>query len=190
MRYLRLARLTAIAATPLVLVGAGATSAFAAGSTSGTVNVWSVQKGNAAAGPILFTGAVGDYGTATSQDKNGKVDPNGSYVKMALKKGTFFVNAVSLNNVLDGASPTYNPTNCSGSFSGTGPHHCLRWNRRVCRDHGDHPSHGVLRLCRPQEGQRQVQHGQQRQTTLVLLDDYRIRDGQLLICGGHSWRPT
>ncbi len=121
MRYLRLARLTATAASPLVLVGVGASSAFGAGATSGTVSVWSVQKIEGAKAPIIFTGAIGDYGTAISQDKNGKVDANGSYVKMALKKGTFFANAVSLNNVLNGANPTYNQTNCSGSFTGAGP---------------------------------------------------------------------
>ncbi len=120
MRYLRLARLTATAASPLVLLGAGA-SAFGASTSSGTVSVWSVQKFDGATAPILFTGAVGDYGTATSQDKNGKVDANGSYVKMALKKGTFLVNAVSLTNVLNAANPTFNQASCSGSFTGTGP---------------------------------------------------------------------
>ncbi len=65
--YFHVARCAAIVATPLVLVGTGATSALAAGTTSGTVSVWSVQKIDGASAPILFTGAIGDYGTATSQ---------------------------------------------------------------------------------------------------------------------------
>ena len=40
---------------------------------------------------ILITGAIADYGTAISEDKNGKVDPNGNCEKVTLKHGGFTV---------------------------------------------------------------------------------------------------
>ncbi|MDQ6836268.1 MAG: hypothetical protein M3016_08790 [Actinomycetota bacterium] len=35
---------------------------------------------------ITFTGAIGDYGKATSQTKSGKTTPNGNYEKIVLQK--------------------------------------------------------------------------------------------------------
>jgi hypothetical protein len=120
MRYLRFAGLTAVLAAPMVVVGTGAETASAA-PAGGAVQVWSVQSISSATSPILFTGAIGDYGTATSEDKDGTVDANGSFVKMVLKQGTFVVNSAALNKVLDKAAPHFNKTNCGGTFSGSGP---------------------------------------------------------------------
>jgi hypothetical protein len=75
---------------------------------------------NSATMPAVLTGAIGDYGKATSHDKSGKADPNGNYVTFALQKGSFQVNAVALNQKLQSAQPTMNPTTCSGYFSGSG----------------------------------------------------------------------
>jgi hypothetical protein len=71
---------------------------------------------------IVVVGAIGDYGTATTIDKDGKVDSNGNYVKIRLKKGTFEVNSVVLNKKTNNAPPTLvNRSTCSFAFGGSGP---------------------------------------------------------------------
>jgi hypothetical protein len=71
---------------------------------------------------IVIAGAIADYGQATTIDQNGKVDPNGNYVKIALKQGGFEVNSTALNKKANSAPPTSNnTTNCSFSFTATGP---------------------------------------------------------------------
>jgi hypothetical protein len=104
-------------------VGAAAATAspshHSASSTHGTVHVW-VTPSNGAVQQILLTGVIADHGTATSIDKDGKVDPNGQYVKVALTHGKFEVNAVPLNRNLDSMQPTINHANCSVSGSGSG----------------------------------------------------------------------
>jgi hypothetical protein len=71
--------------------------------------------------PITFTGAIGDYGTAISHDKNGKPDPNGTYEKMVLQHGTFIVDASALSQAFQHAQPQFNQTNCSFLLKVTGP---------------------------------------------------------------------
>ena len=71
---------------------------------------------------IVITGVIGDYGTATSINKNGTIDANGNYVKIALKHGGFEVNSVALNQKTNNAPPTMvNTTTCSFDFGGSGP---------------------------------------------------------------------
>jgi hypothetical protein len=83
--------------------------------------IWATP-GNGAVAAIVVTGAIGDYGTATTIDKNGKVDENGDYVKVALKKGGFEVNSVVLNQKTNAAPPIMvNNTTCSVEFGGSGP---------------------------------------------------------------------
>jgi hypothetical protein len=104
----------------LVLV----TSAFAtprsAGMTSGKIRIFADASSNGPVSKILITGVIGDYGTATSIDKDGKVDQNGNYVKIALKKGTFEINSTALNARLNKAPGVFNKTTCSFSFTGSG----------------------------------------------------------------------
>ncbi len=50
------------------------------------IEIWATS-GTGAVAKILITGVIGDYGTATTIDKNGKVDENGDYVNIALKHG-------------------------------------------------------------------------------------------------------
>ena len=66
--------------------------------TAGTIEIW-VTPGSGAVAKILVTGAIGDDGTATTIDKNGKVDDNGDYVDVALKHGGFKVNSVELKQI-------------------------------------------------------------------------------------------
>jgi hypothetical protein len=104
-------------------VGFGGSAIAASGSgtvTGGKIRIFADASANGPVSRILFTGAIGDYGTATSIDKNGKAETNGNYVKMALKKGTFEVNAKALNAKLNKAPGVFNKSTCSFSFTGSG----------------------------------------------------------------------
>ena len=104
--------------TSLVMVPFAGAATMPAG---GAIKVWVASPG-ATVSRIVFTGAIGDYGTATSINKDGKADKNGDYVKIALKDGRFEVNAVALNKKTNNAPPTsLNKTTCSAYFSGSGP---------------------------------------------------------------------
>jgi hypothetical protein len=117
-------RLLAIAALGGAL-GTGGVAATAAASTAaaspshGTVHVW-VTPGKGAADQILLTGVIGDHGTATSMDKNGTVDKNGKYVKVALSRGGFVVDAVALNQKLAKLAPKVDSASCTVWASGSG----------------------------------------------------------------------
>jgi hypothetical protein len=117
-RTLRLGLLAALASLPLATLGfnAGASAA----PTGGAIQIWSIQ-GSSTTSPIIFTGAIGDYGTATSEDKNGTVDENGNYEKIVLQQGGFTINAVALDKILNSAKPHSSKTNCGATFSGSGP---------------------------------------------------------------------
>lgn len=112
---------TLTAAAALSLVGtAAAASASASASTTGTLHVW-VTSSTGAVDKILLTGVIGDHGTATSIDKNGTVNANGEYVRLALQKGGFEVNAVAFNTQLQKMQPSVNAATCTAWGSGTGP---------------------------------------------------------------------
>jgi hypothetical protein len=107
----------ALAAGTVIVPAAGAQST----PTAGTIEIWTMPS-NGPVSKIVITGAIGDYGTATTIDKNGKVDNNGDYVKIALKHGGFEVNSVELNKVTNTAPPIMtNTTTCSVEFGGSGP---------------------------------------------------------------------
>jgi hypothetical protein len=78
-------------------------------------------SGTAVTTPILVTGAITDYGKATSVTKAGKPDENGNFEKVVLKKGTFWVDATQLNKILNNVKPTIDKTNCFFAFKGSGP---------------------------------------------------------------------
>ncbi len=93
--------------------------------TTGTVQVWvtpNTTNVNSAVDKIMLTGVIGDYGTSTNINKNGTVNSNGNYAKVALQHGGFEVNLTTLNKVTNNAPPLMaNSTNCSVVFGGTGP---------------------------------------------------------------------
>jgi hypothetical protein len=97
--------------------------------TTGTIQVWVTPLSpSGAVSKIVITGVIGDYGTATSINKNGTVDANGNYVKIALKHGGFEVNSVALNQKTNNAPPTMvNTTTCSFDFGGSGPVTLFNW---------------------------------------------------------------
>lgn len=124
-------RTAAAAATGTLLVGAsvaGFAAAAPAKAPGGTIHFW-VTPGKGAVDRIVITGAIGDYGKATSITKSGKVDQNGDYVKVALRKGGFEVNAVAFDTLAGRRPPKLNKSTCSAwstvrgtitVFNGTG----------------------------------------------------------------------
>jgi hypothetical protein len=117
MRFRKLATVVGVTACAL---GAGSTALAASSQQGGKIRVF-VTNTSATKGKILSTGAIGDFGTTITEDANGKPDPNGNFQKVKLKHGGFLVNGTALNKKIDHAKPTFNRSNCSISFSGTGP---------------------------------------------------------------------
>jgi hypothetical protein len=93
---------TALAATASIPAG-GAIHLFSNPTTSGT------------RGTILIAGAIGDFGKYIASDRNGKPDPQGSYLKIILKKGSFEVNVTSLTD----KPRSRDKATCSAIFSGS-----------------------------------------------------------------------
>jgi hypothetical protein len=79
-----------------------------------------VSQVSATKARILLTGAIGDYGTTVSYNKKGKVDSNGAIQKVKLTKGGFSIDATALDQKLNKIKPSFNSSNCSALFSGTG----------------------------------------------------------------------
>jgi hypothetical protein len=108
-----------------VIAGSIASSGIPAfgASRSGSVRVWVTQDmtNNTPTDPILFTGVIGDYGTSTSQDKNGKADSNGNYEAVTLQQGTFMIDATKLDAKANKTKPVMNASTCSFSLTATGP---------------------------------------------------------------------
>jgi hypothetical protein len=80
-----------------------------------------VTPGSGAVDKIILTGVIGDHGTGTSINKDGTVNANGEYVKVALQKGGFEVNAVAFNTQLQKLQPSQNAATCTAWGTGTGP---------------------------------------------------------------------
>jgi hypothetical protein len=104
----------------LVLGGSALAVSRSGGMSSGKIRIFADASSDGPVSKILITGAIGDYGTATSIDKNGKVDANGNFVKVALKKGTFEIDSTTLNAKLNKAPGVFNKETCSFSFTGSG----------------------------------------------------------------------
>jgi len=119
--------ISAVAAGALIcttlLVG-NVAIATASSTPGGLIKIFSDQSNdtnNGATGPIVITGAIGDYGTATTINKDGTVNSSGNYVKIVLKKGTFEINSIAFNKATNSAQPTSNAANCSNVVIATGP---------------------------------------------------------------------
>jgi|SRR5580692_3967839 hypothetical protein len=116
-----MSKLAITALTGITLLGGSAALASTSGTRAGgSVRVF-VAPGTSAASPILLTGAIGDFGAATPVNKNGKKDPAGTYIEVALRNGTFRVNATALDARLDRAQPALDQATCSGWLVQTGP---------------------------------------------------------------------
>jgi hypothetical protein len=101
-----------------VLAGSGAAAAPA----GGPIEIWA-SAGNNGSQHVVFVGAVGDYGTAVNVNKNGKPNPNGNYVKVKLKKGTFMLDVTAMNKAINsGRDPQVEShATCSAAFTGSAP---------------------------------------------------------------------
>jgi hypothetical protein len=108
----------ALLSSLLLNAPAGGASAAPAG---GTIKLFATLSSSDTTGPILITGAIGDAGTYLNIDKNGKVDANGNYVKLTLKKGTFEVDDTALNKAGNSLQPSLNSVTCSASVSISAP---------------------------------------------------------------------
>lgn len=105
----------------VALIAIGGAGAAAAAPKDGPISVLATL-GNGPAGKIVVAGAIGDWGTALSIDKNGKPDENGNYVKVTLKKGTFEIDSTALNKKSDNPHPQIaSDTTCSVSVSVSAP---------------------------------------------------------------------
>lgn len=70
---------------------------------------------------VVATGAIGDYGTAVSMDRDGHPDPRGEYERVTLKQGAFTIDGRAFNKSLSRARPSLNPQTCSFVVKGQGP---------------------------------------------------------------------
>jgi hypothetical protein len=111
----------AAAVSACVLSTSGAALADSA-PTSGKIHFFVTYQTPTRA-KILFTGAMADYGTAISQDANGKVDPNGNFEKVTLKQGGLVVDTTDLTKAVQKqfSKDKINTGNCSLAFVGSGP---------------------------------------------------------------------
>jgi hypothetical protein len=109
----------AVGATACVL-GGGSVALAASSPKGGKINIYVTPK-TSIKDQVLVTGAIGDYGTAISQNAKGKPSPNGTFENVRLKQGGFIVNATGLNNKISKAKPKINKTTCSVVFKVTGP---------------------------------------------------------------------
>ena len=160
--------------------------------TTGTVQVWVTPNPtniNSPVSKIVITGVIGDYGTATSINKNGTVDDNGNYVKIALQQGGFEVNSSGTEQ-----DHQQRPTHDVQHYDLLG---CVRWlwaghalQRHWClrRYHRYHQHHREVRRYRGQVHQWReegpVQYEQQRPAGRLLWEHHRY--GQSIV----QLRPT
>jgi len=117
MRVVKLALVVGVLAG-LTIVGSTALAASAP--AGGPIRVF-VTDTSPVKSKITVTGAIGDYGTALSVNKNGKTNPHGNYEKVTLKQGGFWVNGTTLNKKLNKAKPQINKATCSFAFTGSAP---------------------------------------------------------------------
>lgn len=116
-------RTGAIAIGAAVLCGSAVAMTTGAGAAStpagGSIRYWVTQP-TPQTESIVVTGAIGDFGTVTTVDKNGTADQNGNYALVTLQDGTLMVNLTSWNKKNAKVSFPINPTSCSSEGTATG----------------------------------------------------------------------
>jgi hypothetical protein len=111
----------AAALAALVVAAVAASAASAAAPTGGPIALFATV-GYSPAGKIVVAGAIGDWGSTVSIDKNGKPDLNGNFVRVTLKKGTFEIDSTALNKKMANPHPQIaSDLTCSVATSGSGP---------------------------------------------------------------------
>ena len=121
-RMLPVAGALLTSSTLALLATAGGGAGAATDATAGGPVALLATVGNGPSGKIVVAGAIGDWGTALTIDKNGKPDENGNYVKVTLRKGTFEIDSTALNKKTANPRPQVaSDTTCSVSASGSAP---------------------------------------------------------------------
>lgn len=112
----------AVLAVLASVLAVGFTSAAGAASGGGAVQIYGIPGNGGGASPVLFTGAIGDFGRALRQNANGSANKNGSDVKFNLRQGTFVGNGTALFRKLNNPAPmSFNTSTCSGAFTASAP---------------------------------------------------------------------
>ena len=105
----------------LFAIGAAAAEHIVAPPGGGPIELFATT-GYTPAGTVVIAGAIGDFGTTLTTDKNGKPDIGGNYVRLMLRKGTFELDATELNAITSKKPPLLNNNlTCSFAFAATGP---------------------------------------------------------------------
>jgi hypothetical protein len=115
----------AAVALPVLLGGLflGGVSALGASPSGGAVQVWGTPA-NGGGGPVVLTGAIGDFGKSANANSSGTPSKNGTYKLLNLKKGTILLNTTQLGKDVNNNNtpPTSsNSTTCSATFVITDP---------------------------------------------------------------------
>ena len=94
----------------------GASVALGAGSSAtpagGRIQLFVQPAQSQGNGKVLFTGAVGDYGSSHSVTTDGK-----KIATATLTKGTIKLDLTAVSKKANNANPTFDATTCSGSVS-------------------------------------------------------------------------
>jgi hypothetical protein len=114
---------------------AGASAALGAGSTGtpagGQVRIFVMPGQGQGRGKILFTGAVGDYGSGRPVTTGGK-----KFTMAILKKGTIKLDLTAITAKTDNATPTIDTATCSGSVTATAASPIVSGTGRYAGIHG------------------------------------------------------
>jgi len=86
----------------------------------GPVKFWITPTTNDETGTIVLTGAIGDYGTATTVNKSGQPDESGNYALVTLKDGTFTINMTKFNEKTGKDTFPINKKSCSSEGTANG----------------------------------------------------------------------
>ena len=89
--------------------GVAAADHTVAAQTGGPIELYATT-GSSPSGTVVIAGAIGDFGSTLTTDKNGKPDITGNYVRLTLRKGTFELDATELNAITSKKPPLLTTT--------------------------------------------------------------------------------
>jgi len=73
-------------------------------------------------GKIVVAGSIGDWGTSVTVDKSGRRNPNGNFVRVTLRKGSFELDSTALQQQTNHPRPLVaSDATCSVSARGSAP---------------------------------------------------------------------
>ena len=97
----------------------GASAFGATAPAGGLIKVWVTLSGTGS-GPVVITGAIGDYGKTINVNSAGKIEKKGNYSDLVLKKGTILLNTTQANAAFNNVNPAdFNAATCSASLMAT-----------------------------------------------------------------------